>query len=1489
MNRKTNGLHTALGTLLLVLALGSGPAIAQTLPTTALGATDREATPHKFAGIVLAYNSGQSSYAWRGSGSVARHPKIVVSCAHVVYGETAWHEGDFRWFWKWPNSSQPSASQGMLMRGAVRWASYHTEKRNDISRGIGSGSSSSNAFDYDITALWSFENTASGGYAGWYSDGRAAMKSSREKMITGYPARPFGTWNYSMYRTGPFTNAFAEVGKYGGGLTSRYMRPNRESVNLGGNSGGPLWVIDSNGQWGQAGVFVSGSTGVTGLDAAAWNVVVEAINNSGGTPPPPPPPAPVDDHSNTTTNATLLTLGTARAGVLETGGDLDFFRFTAPSTGDFVIESTGSTDMFGSLLSSSSSVIAEDDDSGTDYNFRITRRLAAGTYYVRARGYSTSTTGSYAVRVTQTTVVAPEIEITGLSSRVITDGDTSPDSADGTQFGTLPTSGGSVTRTFTVLNRGNDVLSLNGSPRVSLSGTGASQFSVSTQPASSVAAGSNTTFTVTFQPGSHGAHHATVSIANNDADENPYDFAITGTRTPPANTDGHGESFTNFFDLGRLTGGSSWSVGNARIDYGGDEDYFRFEVVQTAQYSIQTKGAIDTYGYLYNGSRSLLLQDDDSGDNVNFLLVRQLTPGIYFIRVRGYSSSVQGDYRLEIRATQPGPEINIATPDLTPVPDGSTTPSVVTGTDFGSVLHASGTVERAFRVENFGSANLLLSGSPLVQLSGSGAAHFQIVASPSTSIAPGGFTTFRLRFSPTLPGTHTATVTLINNDADENPFDFTIRGIGTGAVDDHGNTPETARSVSLPSTTSGVIERGGDIDVFRFTVASSRTVTLRSTGSTDMVVHLLNSSGREIAQNDDGDGYPNFRLSQVLHPGTYYARVRAFGSGTTGAYQFLLEAGALLAPDFYVTGISNRLIPASETTASTSTGTHFGRLNTLGGVRDRSFALRNRGVGAVNLTGTPLVRIVGPDAAAFTVTRQPLATVASRGSTLLGIRFDPRREGWHQATVEIPSNDSTNPVYRFAVAGEGVGYVPLYDDHGDTNLSATAVAATSNTAGNLGHEGDNDWFTFSVAVESFVTIETTGITDTFGHWYNAAGRQIAFDDDSGQNLNMGMAATVPAGTYRLRVRGFSRSNTGPYTLSIQSQTAIPNLFVTSRYYDDIPSGSTAINTWMGTDFGAVNYRSGYRNAVFRMSNFGNGTLALGTPRITLTGPGAAHFRVAAWPAQRLAPGAATAFTLRYDPSGSGEHLATVQIHSNDPDTNPYTFTVRGFGQGPVTTDDHGNSIGTATWLPSNGSLAGQLERGGDIDFFRIDVASASQLTLHATSNIDTYGRLYDAFGSEIAYDDDSGDNLNFRVVANVSAGTYYLRVSGYSNLDVGQYQVFASTGTPAPDDHGNTFGTATSISMGGSRAGVIQAGDVDVFTFTLTSAQAVRLRTTGTMDTYGELYNSSGTLLASDDDSGTDLNFDITHMGLPSGTYYVRVRGYSSSTTGSYTLFLSVP
>ena len=119
-----------------------------------------------------------------------------------------------------------------------------------------------------------------------------------------------------------------------------------------------------------------------------------------------------------------------------------------------------------------------------------------------------------------------EINVLG-NSISIPNGDLTPLSSDNTDFGAVDTNSGTIIKTFTIQNVGSSSLTINS---ISVSG---SDFTISSAPTfpATVAGMSSITFVVTFNPSTTDTKTATVSIVNNDANENPYTFTIQGTGT----------------------------------------------------------------------------------------------------------------------------------------------------------------------------------------------------------------------------------------------------------------------------------------------------------------------------------------------------------------------------------------------------------------------------------------------------------------------------------------------------------------------------------------------------------------------------------------------------------------------------------------------------------------------------------------------------------------------------------------------------------------------------------------------------------------------------------------------------------------------------------------------------------------------------------------------------------------------------------------------
>ena len=92
--------------------------------------------------------------------------------------------------------------------------------------------------------------------------------------------------------------------------------------------------------------------------------------------------------------------------------------------------------------------------------------------------------------------------------------------------------------TYTIANTGNVALTITNP--VTIAGLVNCTATVATAPAASVAAAGTTTLVITVTPTAAGAFSFTVSVVNNDADENPYNWTVSGTGTKKSGGDDEG-------------------------------------------------------------------------------------------------------------------------------------------------------------------------------------------------------------------------------------------------------------------------------------------------------------------------------------------------------------------------------------------------------------------------------------------------------------------------------------------------------------------------------------------------------------------------------------------------------------------------------------------------------------------------------------------------------------------------------------------------------------------------------------------------------------------------------------------------------------------------------------------------------------------------------------------------------------------------------------
>ncbi len=121
--------------------------------------------------------------------------------------------------------------------------------------------------------------------------------------------------------------------------------------------------------------------------------------------------APITDPTGVDMPLNQRTTTLALAKSIDYAGDLDVFRFTLTAPSTVTVWSEGSMDTVGSILDSQgANVEANDDGSGNaagDYNFRITRALAAGTYYVQVGPWNPAVTGPYTLKMSAAAATPP--------------------------------------------------------------------------------------------------------------------------------------------------------------------------------------------------------------------------------------------------------------------------------------------------------------------------------------------------------------------------------------------------------------------------------------------------------------------------------------------------------------------------------------------------------------------------------------------------------------------------------------------------------------------------------------------------------------------------------------------------------------------------------------------------------------------------------------------------------------------------------------------------------------------------------------------------------------------------------------------------------------------------------------------------------------------------------------------------------------------------
>jgi sugar lactone lactonase YvrE len=197
-------------------------------------------------------------------------------------------------------------------------------------------------------------------------------------------------------------------------------------------------------------------------------------------------------------------------------------------------------------------------------------------------------------------------------------------------------------------------------------------------------------------------------------------------------------------------------------------------------------------------------------------------------------------------------------------------------------------------IKTLGNGNLNLTGSPMVSVTGTG---FSVTANPPASIASANPSIVTLQFNPGAVGPATGTVSIVNNDSDENPFTLNLQATGVGTVgspvvvdrldsDDTGSfaaCTTAANDCSLRGAVAAVTSGGiinFDASIAGQTITLSNTIVINKSLTIDGTGQKISISGNNVVRVFMViTGVPTFRALTIKNGNT--------GAGNQGGGLFI--------------------------------------------------------------------------------------------------------------------------------------------------------------------------------------------------------------------------------------------------------------------------------------------------------------------------------------------------------------------------------------------------------------------------------------------------------------------------------------------------------------------------------------------------------------------------------------------------------------------------
>ena len=274
------------------------------------------------------------------------------------------------------------------------------------------------------------------------------------------------------------------------------------------------------------------------------------------------------------------------------------------------------------------------------------------------------------------------------------------------------------------------------------------------------------------------------------------------------------------------------------------------------------------------------------------------------------------------------------------------------------------------------------------------------------------------------------------------------------------------------------------------------------------------------------------------------------------------------------------------------------------------------------------------------------------------------------------------------------------------------------------------------------------------------------------------------------------------------------------------------------------------------------------------------------------------------------------------------------------TDENNDAICDVCGQSMSDILPGETKTiqitANEITYLKFIPTVSGTYTFQSNSSSDTYGYLYDESKNQITSNDDGGENSNFKIEYELTAGTvYYWGARYYDAENSGSFDVSLSKVCP----HANTeerAAKAATCTESGYTAGVIcldcgewvggheviyayhtdenddavcdvcgkvlssdilpgetktiqiTANEITYLKFVPTVNGTYTFQSSSDSDTYGYLFDENKNLITSNDDGDEDYNFKITYELTAGTVYYWGARYYDAEDSGSFDVSLTL-